>query len=152
MKKYIALILSFVTFLGLAGCQFSKPTFDNFAEYRDDFSTVRDFILDCNFDLNNTEMFTVYLNSDIVTITDKHIKDASSLLDAVNNLHTKGFTYVAVCDDYMIFWEDETGYYGVLWSQNSERSIKRLVKESFPYRKTRKLVNEWYEVGVLDSI
>ncbi len=51
----------------------------------------------------------------------------------------------------MIFWEDETGYYGVLWSDKLAEAISS-IREDRPYLKSRKLSTEWYEVGALGSI
>ncbi len=52
----------------------------------------------------------------------------------------------------MIFWEDETGYYGVFWSDKPNEAVSHIREDSRPYMKSRKLTKEWYEVGALDSI
>lgn len=51
----------------------------------------------------------------------------------------------------MIFWEDETGYYGVLWSEKPSDAIEQKRKTD-KHLKSRRLFNNWYEVGALDSI
>ena len=49
----------------------------------------------------------------------------------------------------MIFWEDETKKYGVLWAQKSIRVLEYM--KEIP-RDFKRIDREWYEVGVLDSI
>ncbi len=147
MRKIVTMILAVTCVLGMAGCRFNKPTFGDFAGYRDTFVVLRDFILDCE-----DKPSVVNLNEEILAISGNEVQDEAALLEAVARLKDKGFSYVYVAEDYMIFWEDETGYYGVLWSENPKAAISRIVKDDYPYMKSRKLEKEWYEVGALDSI
>lgn len=86
-----------------------------------------------------------------MTINGDEISD-NSISDAVNALHAKGFIYAEINDDCIIFWKDYTGYYGVLYSNDPEEAIERIKEESRPYLKSKKLADDWYEIGVLDSI
>ena len=147
MRKIVTMILAVTCALGMVGCRFNKPTFGDFAGYRDTFVVLRDFILDCE-----DKPSVVNLNEEILAISGNEVQDEAALLEAVARLKDKGFSYVYVAEDYMIFWEDETGYYGVLWSENPKAAISRIVKDDHPYMKSRKLEKEWYEVGALDSI
>ena len=74
--------------------------------------------------------------------------------DSVKAIYDKGFTYIEINDDCIIFWEDETGYYGVLWSANPQNAIDQKKEDARPYMnmKFKKLSNEWYEIGALDAI
>lgn len=148
MKKRIALCLAVVCVLVLSGCHFNNPTFQDFDEYSDAFTTVRDFILDCGVSAPSI----VYLNDDILTISDNKPTNETTLLTAVQKLQDKGFSYVWVRDDHLIFWEDETKYYGVLWSLNPKKSIREIKEDWYSNMKSRKLTNEWYEIGALDAI
>ncbi len=56
-----------------------------------------------------------------------------------------------VNDMYVIFWKDETKYYGLLWSLSTRKAISS-VKERYTGLDYRKLESNWYEIGVLNSI
>ena len=151
MKKLIAFVLALVCVLGLAGCQLNQPDFDDFQEYENVFGIVKNFLVDFNITRNDATPLIVDINSQFLTIAGDEISD-STIEDSVKAIYDKGFTYIEINEGCIIFWEDETGYYGVLWSTNPKDAINQIVKSSRPYMKSRKLSNEWYEVGALDSI
>ena len=151
MKKIVALFLILASLLSVTSCRLNQPDFDNFQEYEDDFNAVKNFLLDFNITRNDAAPLIVDLNSQFLTVAGYEISD-STIEDSVKAIYDKGFSYVEIDEDYMIFWEDETGYYGVLWSSNPQKSIRNIVKTSRPYMKSRKLAKEWYEVGALDCI
>ncbi len=153
MKKLGALVLALVCVLGLAGCQFIQPNFDDFQEYEGDFDIVKNFLVDFYTTRNDTARLIVDINSQFLTVDGDEISD-SAIEDSVKAIYDKGFTYIEINEDFIIFWENETGYYGVLWSANPKNAIKQVVKSARPYMnmKSRKLSNEWYEIGALDSI
>ena len=153
MKKIVALVLAIICALGIAGCQLNKPDFEDFQEYEDDFVMVKNFLVDYNIAHNEGSQLIVDIGSQFLSINGTDISD-SSIEDAVKAIHDKGFTYIEVDIDYIIFWEDETGYYGVLWSSNPTKAISQKEEDARPYMnmKSKKLSNEWYEIGALDSI
>ncbi len=151
VKKLIALFLTLVSVFGMTGCQLHQPNFKDFQEYESDFVLVKNFLMDYNFSGNDDSPLIVDLNDRFLTINGEEISD-SSIEDSVKAIYDKGFTYIKINDDCIIFWEDETGYYGVLWSKNPRKSINRIVKDTRPGMKSRKLANEWYEIGELDAI
>ena len=150
MKKIIALLLMLVCVFGLAGCN-TKADFDNFSDYEDDFDAVIQFVLEYVHQRNSVDAFTVDIGDDNIKIDDTFQSD-EALTSSIKKIREKGFTYIEVAQDYMIFWEDETGYYGVLWSNKPTEAISNIREDSRPYMKSRKLSKEWYEVGALDSI
>lgn len=91
------------------------------------------------------------IGDDYIKIDDA-IQSDEALSPSIKKIREKGFTYIEVAQDYMIFWEDETGYYGVLWSDKPTEAISRIREDFRPHMKSRKLSKEWYEVGALDSI
>lgn len=153
MKKVIALFLTLVFVLGMTGCQLHQPNFKDFQEYESDFILVKNFLMDYNFDSNDEAPLIVDLNDRFLTINGEEISD-SSIEDSVKAIYDKGFTYIEINDDCIIFWEDETGYYGVLWSANPQNAIDQKKEDARPYMnmKFKKLSNEWYEIGALDAI
>lgn len=65
---------------------------------------------------NDVDIFTVNIEDDYIKINDTFQSD-EELISSIKIIREKGFTYIIeFAQDYMIFWEDETGYYGVLWS------------------------------------
>ena len=150
MKKIIALLLMLVCVSGLAGCN-TKADFDNFSDYEDDFDAVVQFVLEYAHQRNAVDTFTVNIGDDYIKIDDVFQSD-EALSPSIKKIREKGFTYIEVAQDYMIFWEDETGYYGVLWSDKPTEAISSIREDFRPHMKSRKLSKEWYEVGALDSI
>lgn len=150
MRKYVAFFLLLAFACGFAGCAFpTGPDFKDFSAYKDDFSLVRDCLLAQDFFQNSTDHILVNLNSDIAEVIDVEAETKDALLASVARLCAKGFNYVILDPDYMIFWEDETGYYGVLWTQKPIKALKFIKEKS---RDFKRIDREWYEVGVLDSI
>ena len=134
----------------MSGCN-TKADFDNFSDYEDDFDAVVQFVLEYVHQRNSVDAFTVDIGDDNIKIDDTFQSD-EALTSSIKKIREKGFTYIEVAQDYMIFWEDETGYYVVLWAEKPTEEINSIREDSRPYMKSRKLSKEWYEVGALDSI
>lgn len=150
MKKLVGLLLILAYVLGMAGCN-TKADFDDFSDCEADFDAVVQFVLEYVHQRNAVDTFTVNISDDYIKIDDAFQSD-ESLNSSIKKIREKGFTYIEVAQDYMIFWEDETGYYGVLWSNKPTEAISNIREDSRPYMKSKKLSEEWYEVGALDSI
>lgn len=150
MKKFIALILIIACVFGLVGCN-TKADFDNFSDYEDDFEAVVQFVLEYVHQRNAVDTFTVNIGDGYIKV-DEAFQSDETLSPSIKKIREKGFTYIEVAQDYIIFWEDETGYYGVLWSDKPTEVISSIREDPRPYMKSRKLSKEWYEVGALDSI
>lgn len=154
MKKLVAWVLAIVcAFGGMVGYQWSKPDFKDFQEYKDDFVQVKNFLVDYNSARNDTSRLRVDIGNQFLSINGTDISD-SSIENSVKAIRDKGFTYIELKDDYIVFWEDETGYYGVLWSLNPQKAVRQQKETARPYMnmKSKKLSSEWYEIGALDSI
>ena len=123
MKKYFSFILTLVCILSFFGCSSGRPEFKDFAAYEDDFSQVRAFLTDYNRNHGET-LHIVDINSEFLSVDGNKISD-SSLSAAVRRLYAKDFSYIEINSDCIIFWDDETGYYGVLWSENPKKAIIR---------------------------
>lgn len=149
MKKAISFVLALFCIFGLSGCN-TKADFDDFSDYEDDFEAVVQFVLASVRQRNSVDTFTVDIGDGSIKI-DEVFQSDETLSPSIKKIREKGFTYMEVAQDYIIFWENETGYYGVLWSDNPTEAIRGR-KDSHPYMKSRKLSKEWYEVGALDSI
>ena len=151
MKKLIALALALVCVFVLVGCHSTQLYFEDFQTYEDDFACVKNFLVDYRISCNDSSRLIVDIGSQFLSIKGTDISDGS-IEDSVKAIYDKGFTYIEIDDDYIVFWEDETGYYGVLWSADPKESIDRIKKDSRSYLLSKKLSDEWYEIGALDSI
>ena len=140
-------LVGVLSYVGLAVYRFYQPAFEDFAEYEESFKIVRDYLLDADTARNDGAPYRILLNEDILTASDVQPDDSVALLEAVRVLSEKGFDYVRIEANYMIFWEDETGYYGVLYSHDPKAAIKDIKKKNSGM-KSIKITNEWYEVGV----
>lgn len=150
MKKFIALLLIIACVFGLVGCN-TKADFDDFSDYEEEFKAVVHFVLEYVQQRNAVDTFTVNIGDGYIKV-DEAFQSDESLSPSIKKIREKCFTYIEVAQDYMIFWEDETGYYGVLWSDKPTEAISNIRKDSRSYMKSRKLSKEFYEVGALDSI
>ena len=150
MKKLISFVLALFCIFGLSGCN-TKADFDDFSDYEDDFEAVVQFVLASVRQRNSVDTFTVDIGDGYIKI-DEVFQSDETLSPSIKKIREKGFTYIEVAQDYIIFWENETGYYGVLWSDKPTEAISSIREDSRPYMKSRKLSKEWYEVGALDSI
>ena len=158
MKKRIALlsilvVLSLGIWLGMVVWRINQPTFENFQKYEYDFVLIKNFLIDYSLARNDASRLIVDMSNQFLTVSGEKISD-STIEDSVKTIYEKGFTYIEINHDSIIFWKDETGYYGVLWSSNPQKAISQKVEDARPYMnmKSRKLSNEWYEIGALDSI
>ena len=140
-------LVAVLSYVGLAVYRFYQPAFEDFAEYEESFRIVRDYLLDADTARNDVAPYRILLNEDILAASDVQPDDPVALLKAVRILSEKGFDYVRIEENYMIFWEDETGYYGVLCSHDPMAAIKDIKKKN-PGMKSIKITDEWYEVGV----
>ena len=66
-------------------------------------------------------------------------------MPSIEKILEKGFTYIEVNKDCIIFWEDN-GFYGWLWSDDPIEALKHITEGDRPYMKFQKITDEWYEV------
>ena len=145
MKKMMALVLSLVFVFGLIGCQKSTEPND-FSDYEDACMAIVQFVLDYPHEPNGISSYTLDMDEGYIKIDDTYQSDGP-LTPSIEKILEKGFTYIEVNEDCMIFWEDN-GFYGWLWSYNPVESLKRITESDRPYMKSQKITHEWYEVRV----
>ena len=143
MKKMIALVLSLVFVFGLIGCQKSTEPND-FSDYEDACMAIVQFVLDYPHEPNGISSYTLDMDEGCIKIDDMYQSDGS-LTPSIEKILKKGFTYIEVNEDCMIFWEDN-GFYGWLWSCDPVESLKRITESDRPYMKSKKITHKWYEV------
>ena len=151
MKKTVALVLSLVCIFGLIGCK-NANEHNDFYDYEDDCNEVVQFVLgyDVSNIINDTiSAFTIDINEGYIKIDDSY-QSTDNLTNSIDKLREKGFTYIEVTKNYLIFWEDN-GHYGWLWSNDPVGALNDMTEGDRPYIKSQKITDSWYEVRVWGS-
>lgn len=152
MKKTILIIVSAILVLILSTVAYfyiwgGKPQIENFGEVSADYEIIAGLALNSYSDLMPEEEYIIigiyngsfkYNNSDL-PLTEKQ-------QNAVWTASEK-FDYLRVCKDAVFFCEDETGYYGLVYSKHP---LNALYKAELPQdgREYHRINSRWYEWGV----
>lgn len=141
----VVLILSGVAYLKIWG---GKPEIQNFEEVKSDYTILAELALDTYSEISPEKEYVIF---DICYDgTFKYEDDPLPLSDeqqkAVKIINEE-FDYLRVCKDAVFFHEDETGYYGLIYSKHP---IMALYKAEIPQkgRDYHRINSRWYEWGV----
>lgn len=146
----ITVVILLTVFLGFVSYFFvwgGKPYIENFDEVSNDYETVAHLALNTYSDLSPQEEYI------IIDIYDGNFKYDNSnlpLSEAQQNavqVASEEFDYLRVCKDAVFFCEDETGYYGLVYSKHP---LSALYKAELPQdgREYHRINSHWYEWGV----
>ena len=145
MKRLCLTVLSLICCMSfICGCGRDNADykFHDFSSYEDDFEAVVDYVIDFPPHTINTiiSTYTIDLDRGFIEIDGEH-RSSDSLNPSIKRIFDKGFTFIEVDEEYMIFWYDNMSY-GVLWTKASAESLSRLEElESY-----QELSDGWYEV------
>ena len=152
MKKTILIIVSAILVLILSVVAYfyiwgGKPQIENFDEIADDYETVAQLALNTYSDLMPDEEYIII---DIYNGIFRKDNANFILTDEQQNAvqaASKKFDYLRVCKDAVFFCEDETGYYGLVYSKHP---LNALYKAEIPQdgREYHRINSHWYEWGV----
>lgn len=141
----IVLILSGIAYLKICG---GKPEIENFDELKSNYAILAEFALDTYNEISPEKEYVIFdVRSDgTLKYEDASLPLSDEELKAVK-LVGEEFDYLRVGEDAVFFHEDETGYYGLVYSG---RPIIALYKEEIPQRgrSYHRLDSRWYEWGV----
>ena len=141
----IVLILSGIAYLKIWG---GKPEIENFDELKSNYAILAEFALDTYNEISPEKEYVIFdVRSDgTLKYEDASLPLSDEELKAVK-LVGEEFDYLRVGEDAVFFHEDETGYYGLVYSG---RPIIALYKEEIPQRgrSYHRLDSRWYEWGV----
>lgn len=166
MKKLLYISTVIMLMFTLSGCSlffslpgyFAEPRFTDFDQYESDFTAVANFL--ANYYIGNqfNERITVdfsngamFLDADFIGRHNDIAVSADDLFTAITTVENQGFRYAWVAQDYVIFWEDETKYYGLLHSQTPQKAISE-IRKWYTSMDAAKINSEWYEIGALHAI
>lgn len=72
-------------------------------------------------------------------------EEEKSAIKTVNEEFSYGYLWVT--DDYVIFWEDETKYYGLIYSENPLSTIWDIKSDWYEGMEYHRINSNWYEIG-----
>ena len=149
MKRVLPIVIIVVMLISFSACASRKAKFENFADCKADFETVSNFLrsyyVDQDYSGSATfEFIDGNIWKDSLVVSEEYAEE-------IKTIQQNGFTYVWVEEEHTIFWQDETKYYGVLFSEDPKAAL-RSVKEWYDELKSKKLDKNWYEIGALNSI
>lgn len=128
--------------------------FDNFNEVEDDYIEIIDVL---NTEYNNrkstiSEEFIVVnisnnselsCDSQPIPLTDKQQES----LRCIQEQSYVDYNFIWVSNAYIIFWEDETKQYGLLYSKRPRKIIRSMKKEWYSGMDYTRINKNWYEIG-----
>jgi hypothetical protein len=155
MKRLFAIVIA--TLFSLTRCT-AEAQFTDFDHYETDFTAVAGFLNDYYASQRFNDRITVGFKAGAMCLyidptggMAQTALPADNLFNAVTTVEEQGFTYAWVTADYIIFWEDETHYYGILHSQTPQNAISE-IRSWYKGMEYAKISSEWYEIGILNSI
>lgn len=152
MKRKFLIITSVILVLLLVGVAHlyirgGEPEIENFNEVQDDYETIAEFALETYNELSPEKEYviidiyngTLQYNDTWLPLNEKEQRAAK--------LISEEFDYLRVCKDAVFFHEDETGYYGLVYSRHP---LADLYKDEIPQRGRdyHRINSRWYEWGV----
>ena len=151
MKKTILIIVSAILVLILSVVAYfyiwgGKPQIENFDEIADDYETVAQLALNTYSDLMpNEEYIIIDIYNGIFRKDNANFILTDEQQNAVQAA-SKKFEYLRVCKDAVFFCEDETGYYGLVYSKHP---LNALYKAELPQdgKEYHRINSHWYEWG-----
>ena len=141
----IVLILSGVACLKIWG---GKPEFQNFEDIKNDYSILAELALDRYNEISPEKEYVIFdVRSDGTLKSEDTSLTLSDEQQKAVKLVGEEFDYLRVGEDAVFFHEDETGYYGLVYSKHP---LIALYQDEIPQRGRdyHRLSSRWYEWGV----
>ena len=126
--------------------------FQDFADYRDDFTGVCDYLRTYYEQSGEAGKIVVDFFGGKIQNHDELIADNinDQLTQQVTTVENRGFSVAWVESKWIIFWEDETKQYGLLFSESPMRAISA-TRKWYPSMRYKKIDRYWYEIGQLGA-
>lgn len=157
MKKNILVVfLLLIIAVGfiLVNLFYSKETLyiKDFETVSENYSKIRDMLFEYYNKENYSEMIILDIDKSAFEIIDgdkkKNMNDEEkNSLKKICEASYKGhYNFIWVTENYIIFWEDETKMYGVIYT-NDFKEVKEEIKKWYDGVQFRKIEEGWYELG-----
>ncbi len=152
MKKIFGIFLLIVLLFCCCSC--NKAENEILKNNKTHFSAVTNFALSYHSENHNDtdEHITLVFDNGKIKNEGAIVDIAKALSNSVKIIEENDFDYLWVDENYVIFWKDETKYYGLLWSECVTDIIKTMKNEWFSALEYNKIDGDWYEIGVLSAI
>lgn len=156
MNKALTAIISVILVLGLTlgGCAQSADSnlqFQNFEEVLEDYQLIAHVCL-YYFDIYSPSSgMTVlpqgsymdyYEGNDILRLSEIHIAAIKTIRDTLGD-----DCYFWVTEDSVVFWQDKTRQYGLLYSGTPAATIREMTDNGYEGLESHRINNNWYEIG-----
>ena len=162
MNKTFSIILSVIIVLGLTlgGCGQivnSKLQFQNFGEVREDYQLIANICLyyyDIYHPSNGAGMTLLPQTGTIdydegnecLRISEVHIAAMKTIRDTLGK-----DCFFWVTRDYVVFWQDKTRQYGLLYSSDPIAAIRDMKANGYEGLDNHRLTNSWNEIGYWEA-
>lgn len=151
MKRVCSILLCVFMIVSFSACSNQHIDFKDFSEYKSELEEVCGFLRSYYAKNGNSDKITFYI-SDGKMLKNDFTEVGEELCHQIGTIDSKGFDFVWVEEESIIFWEDETKYYGVLFAEKPRVVISSMRREWYPNMQAKRLNKNWYEIGVLDAI
>ena len=157
MKKNILIIISIIGVLFLSTFAYfyiwgDKPNIETFEHISEDYEIIAQLTLGS---YNKLKPYDSYPENEliVVNIKDDTLECNNYYLDLTDEQKKavltvgENFNYIAVYEEAVFFHVDETGYYGLVYT---EHPVTKLYKSKLPQqgREYHRINSHWYEWGV----
>lgn len=126
---------------------FNQPLINNFDALSKDYDAIVDLVSSYSVgkDMSNGHV-TIIIRENSLIHNETEIEmteEQKESLKVINENSYKEFDYIWASEEFVIFWEDETKYYGLLYSENPSDAIAGLNMNL----EQNKVTDQWYEIG-----
>lgn len=146
---FCTLVILLILLLLVLSKPFMRPEFSDFKEYEADYALTIDLLTNYYSNGNDSDHITVRL-SDGQAVFEGTVLSGESHRSALATVSEK-FDYAWVYEDRVIFWEDETKQYGLLWAERPGAALSDL-RSWYSNVDAVRITAHWYEVGHLHTV
>ncbi len=154
MKKgiaiFVAVLLAVISVFGIYFYFFGgKARIENFNDVSADYEAVAEMCLEYYKKSPSEEgrktlsirdgYLEDYTDGGTLTLTDEQIKSIEVLKE--------NFDFLWVTENTVIFWRDETKYYGMVYSDNPLSVIREMKSDWYKTADYHRINSHWYEIG-----
>lgn len=155
-KIVISLLILLIIFLLIKTFLFRETLYiKDFDSVSKDYTLIKDMLFKYYDRENNSEMLILVIDDKTYELkendTGKEVnmseEEKESLIKICETSYKGHYDFLWVTDYYIIFWQDETKMYGVIYTKDykkSKKEIKSWYGDGIQFRKIKK---GWYEIG-----
>ncbi len=142
-------IFAFIFYFFIWG---GKTQIENFDYISHDYEIIANLSLEYYNELSSkNKHITLFIHDDHIkdhtNNTTINLNDAQK--DAIKSIKEKfASCYLWVTDESVIFWMDETKYYGLIYSEAPLSTVWDMKKDWYEAMEYHRINSRWYEIGV----